>query len=71
MGACCGGGGTYQPSPQTRFKGGGAQVTNKIKVTVYSEEEVKRAVAARPGYRYTRAYFGPTTSILTFSPKDR
>jgi hypothetical protein len=73
MSSCCGGGARAldKPSPQTRFAGGGAQKTGNIRVPVYSEEDVARAVAARPGYRYTRAFFGPTTSILTFTPKDR
>lgn len=69
MGNCCSGSIKEQPAPQTRFKGGGAQKPDRIKVRVYSEADVEREVAARPGYHYTRAYFGPTTSILTFSPK--
>ena len=73
MGHCCGGTGAVDAA--TPRKGGlatGAPAApGRLTVKVYSETEALRAIENHPGYSVTRASFGPTTTVLTFTPKAR
>ena len=65
---CCGG--TSNVPVPRRFRPGGVAIKQQgIRVTVYSEAEVQAQIKAHPGMSVVRADFGPTTIVLTFTPK--
>ena len=70
MAQCCGRGVTKTAQAQHSQRPGAPPVTTgRVQVRVYSEDEKNREIANRPGYQVTVARFGPTTTLLTFTPR--